>query len=106
MAPSEKNTSINIEDLLVLEEKFKEIIIGLNRNRAMHNECFEFWNYYFNCSLYGHLEKLFKEQNDSVNVQISINHILISVMICYDFSFEIDILNGVGPHRGALPRRL
>ena len=92
--PSEKNTSINIEDLLVLEEKFKEIIIGLNRNRAMHNECFEFWNYYFNCSLYGHLEKLFKEQNDSVNVQISINHILISVMICYDFSFEIDILNG------------
>ena len=93
-APSEKNTSINIEDLLVLEEKFKEIIIGLNRNRAMHNECFEFWNYYFNCSLYGQLEKLFKDQNDSTNVKISINHILISVMICYDFSFEIDILNG------------
>ena len=92
--PSEKNTSINIEDLLVLEEKFKEIIIGLNRNRGMHNECFEFWNYYFNCSLYGQLEKLFKDQNDSMNVKISINHILISVMICYDFSFEIDILNG------------
>ena len=92
--PSEKNTSINIEDLLVLEEKFKEIIIGLNRNSVMHNECFEFWNYYFNCSLYGQLEKLFKDQNDSNSVQISINHILISIMICYDFSFEIDVLNG------------
>ena len=89
-----ENQSINIEDLLVLEEKFKEIIIGLNKNKAMHNECFEFWNYYFNCSLYSRLEKLFKSQSDSLNVQISINHILISVMICYDFSFEIDILNG------------
>ena len=92
--PSDKNTSINIEDLLVLEEKFNEIIIGLKRNRAMHNECFEFWNFYFNCSLYGRLEKLFKNKNDSSNVQISINHILISVMICYDYSYEIHILNG------------
>jgi len=89
----EKNTSINIEDLMVLEEKLKEVIIALNNNHAMHNECFEFWNYYFNCSFYGKLEKLFKNENDSTNVQISINHILISVMICYDFSFEMDVLN-------------
>ena len=70
-----------------------EIIISLNRNRSMHNECFEFWNYYFNCSVYGYLEKLFKSQ-DVLNVQISINYILMSVMICYDYSFEIDILKG------------
>ena len=89
----ERNTSINIEDLMVLDEKLKEIIIALNRNGTMHNECFEFWNYYYNCSFYGKLEKLFKNENDSNNVQICIYHILISVMICYDFSFEIEILN-------------
>ena len=89
---SERNTSINIEDLMVLEEKLNEIIIALNKNHTMHNECFEFWNYYFNCSFYGKLEKLFKNENDCNNVQISINHI-ISVMISYDFSFEIEILN-------------
>ena len=89
----EKDTSINIEDLMVLEEKLNEIIIALNKNHSMHNECFEFWNYYFNCSFYGKLEKLFKNENDSINVQISINHILISVMICYDFSFEMEVLN-------------
>ena len=89
----EKNTSINIEDLMVLEEKFNEIILALNKNHIIHNECFEFWNYYYNCSFYGKFEKLFKNENDSSNVQISINHILISVMICYDFSFEMDILN-------------
>ena len=91
---NKQNTSINIEDLLILEEKINEIIIALNQNRAMHYECFEFWNYYYNCSLLGQLEKVFKSQNDKINAQISINHILISIMICYDYSYEIDILNG------------
>ena len=90
---TERNASINIEDLMVLEEKFSDIIIALNRNQVMHHECFEFWNYYYNCSLYGKLEKLFKNENDSTNIQICINHILISVMICYDFSFEMHLLN-------------
>ena len=78
---------------MVLEEKLNEIIIALNKNHCMHNECFEFWNYYYNCSLYGRLETLFKSEEDQSNVQLSINHLLISVMVCYDFSFEIEILN-------------
>ena len=90
---SENNTSINIEDLMVLEEKLKEIIISINKNGTIHHECFEFWNYYYNCSFYGKLEKLFKTENDQNNIQISINHILISVMICYDYSFEMEVLN-------------
>ena len=90
---NERNTSINIEDLMVLEEKFNEINIALNKSHCMHNECFEFWNYYYNCSLYGKLETLFKTEEDQNNVQLSINHLLISVMICYDFSFEIQVLN-------------
>ena len=90
---NEKNTSINIEDLLILEEKFIQIIMSLNKSGSMHNECFEFWNYYYNCSLYGCLEKLFKPQ-DILNVKIAMNYILMSVMICYDYSFEIEILKG------------
>ena len=90
---NEKNTSINIEDLLILEEKFIQIILSLNKSGTMHNECFEFWNYYYNCSLYGCLEKLFKPQ-DILNVKISMNHILMSVMICYDYSFELEVLKG------------
>ena len=87
-----KKASINIEDLLVLEEKMSEIIYSLNKNGVIYNECFEFWNYYYNCSLFGQLENLFKTQNDKTNVQISINHILFSIMICYDYSYEIEIL--------------
>ena len=92
---SKKNSSINIEDLLVLEEKLSEISNALNKTKIMYNECFDFWNYYFNCSLYGSLEKLFTNIVDSNNVQISINYILMSILICYDCSFDIDILNNV-----------
>ena len=59
----------------------------------MHYECFAFLNYYFNCSFYGKLEKFFINENDIIDVQISIKYILLSVMICYDFSFEMEILN-------------
>ena len=86
---------INIEDLLVLEDKLKEILNALNKNKIIYNECFELWNYYFNCSLNGNLEKLFTNIIDSNNVQISVNFILMSILICYDCSFDIDILNQV-----------
>ena len=90
-----KSSSINIEDLLVLEEKLSEISNALNKTKIMCNECFEFWNYYYNCSLYGSLEKLFTNVLDSNNVQISINYILMSVLICYDCSFDMEVLNNV-----------
>ena len=86
-------SSINIEDLLILEEKLSEIIITLNKTKIVYNECFEFWNYYYNCSLYGRLEKLFTNIYESNNVQLSINYLLMTIMICYDFSFDMNILN-------------
>ena len=90
---SNYSSSINIEDLLVLEEKLSEIMITLNKTKITYNECFEFWNYYYNCSLYGRLEKLFTNYYESNNVQLSINYLLMSIMICYDFSFDMTILN-------------
>ena len=92
-----KNSSINIDDLLVLDEKFNEIVQELDKTNKMMNECFDFWNYYFNCSLYGSLEKLFTNVMDSNNVQISINYILMSILICYDCSFDSEVLNTVFP---------
>ena len=89
------SSSINIEDLLVLEEKLNEITIALNKVKFMHNECFDFWNFYYNFSSYGNLEKFFSNVIESKNVQISINYILMSILICYDCSYEIEVLNNV-----------
>ena len=85
--------SINIEDLILLLEKFNNIILNFNNNkRIVYNECFEFWNYYYNCSVYCQLEKLYTNHLDSNTIRISINYCLISIMILYDYSFEINTL--------------
>ena len=85
--------SINIEDIIILQEKLKDVILALNKTKTMANECFEFWNFYFNCSIYCQLEKLFTNPIESNIVRISINYQLLSIMICYDYSFENDILS-------------
>ena len=84
--------SINIEDIIILQEKLKDIILALNKTKMMANECFEFWNYYYNCSIYRQIERLFTNPIESNLVRISINYELISIMVCYDYSFENDIL--------------
>ena len=89
--------SINIEDIIILQEKLKDIIIALNKTKLMANECFEFWNYYYNCSIYRQIEKLFTNPIESNLVRISINYELISIMVCYDYSFENDILSKTYP---------
>ena len=85
--------SLKLEDLILLLDKFNIIIINFNNNRGIvYNECFEFWNYYFNCSAYCQLEKLYTNNIDSNIIRVSINFCLMSIMILYDFSFEINAL--------------
>ena len=89
------NNSINLEDLMVLEEKLTEIISALNTNKFMSNECFEYWNYFYNCSLFRKLEKLFLSQSDSLIVTHSINYKLLTILICYDISYDTSLLSKV-----------
>ena len=86
-------SSINIEDLIILQEKLKYVIIALNKIQTDGNECFEFLNFYYNSSIYCQLEKSFTNLLEANSVRININFILISVIICYDYSFETDIMN-------------
>ena len=88
-----KTTSIKIEELLILEEKFLYIILSLNNKKPMYNECSDFLNYYFNSSLCGSIEKIFISLLDINDIKTSIKYILMSIIICYDCSFDIEILN-------------
>ena len=90
-----KPLSFNIEDLILLLEKFNNIIVNFNKinsKRIVYEECSDFWNYYFNCSVYCQLEKLFLNNLDSNAIRISINYCLMSLIILYDYSFEIKCL--------------
>ena len=80
--------SLNLEDLMVLEEKLCEIIIEFKKKKKAQNQCFDFWNYYFNFSLYQKIEKLFKNEADEEIVRLSLNYELMSILICYDFSLK------------------
>ena len=91
---SNKNScvSVNLEDLMIFEEKLSEIIYFLKNRKEVRNQCFDFWNYFFNSSLLERIEKIFKNEKNIEIAKFSINLELISVMICYEFSFELDIL--------------
>ena len=78
--------SINFEDLLLFEQKLMDIYRAFTYNKPMTNECFEWWNYYFNCSLFKQLEKTFKNEIARFIVQESIYYQLLSIIICYDVS--------------------
>ena len=86
----EKSMLFNLEDLMVLEERLTNIISAIETNENIDNKCFNFWNYYYNCSLYNILDKVFKNKDDSNIARLSINYKLLSIMVCYEYSFEID----------------
>ena len=89
----ENSMLFNLEDLMVLEERLNDITIALETNANIEKKCFNFWNYYYNCSLYKILEKIFPNEEDSNIIRLSINYELMSIMICYEFSFQIQIIN-------------
>ncbi len=92
LSKHQNNTSIifNLEDLIILEERLDDIILSLDSNDNIANKCFNYWNYYYNCSLFNLIEKIFKNKEDSNIVRLSINYKLLSIIVCYKYSFEID----------------
>ena len=78
---------------MILEEKLSEIIYFLKNRKEVQNQCFDFWNYFYNCPLYQKIEKTFKTEKNIETVKFSLNLELLSVMLCYEFSFDQLILN-------------
>ena len=82
--------SVNIEDLIMIEEKF--ILISkcmyLRNYSLLYNICFEWWNYYFNSSLKGSLTQFFLDKNIKIIIEASNTLTLITILIIYDLSHK------------------
>ena len=91
--------TLKYEDLLILEDKLITIMFSLSDNKIIYNECFDYLNYFFNCSLYENINKLFNNCDlDYRNlVKISTNYILMSIILSYDTSFEKKKLDVIRP---------
>ena len=85
--------SINIEDLIIFEEKLSEIIYFLKNRKEVNKQCYDFWNYFYTSSLYLKIEKTFIEEKEIEITRLSINYELLSIMLCYEFSFDKKVLN-------------
>ena len=82
--------SLKYEDLLILDDKLINIEESLNNEKNISNDCFEFWNYFYNNSLYENLDIFYSNyDNEYRNMfKMSINYILLSIILLYDISFE------------------
>jgi len=89
----EKDEFINIEDLLLLEEKFNEVIISVQTKNNTANECFELLNAYQQSSLFNNFENYFKDISSKTIVHLSIMYFIYNLIICYHFSFDIAFFN-------------
>ena len=88
-----KEEFINIEDLLILEEKFNEVLISVKSKNNTPNECFELLNSYQQSSLYNNFENYFRDISSKTIVHSSIMYLIYNVIICYHFSFDTRFFN-------------
>ena len=82
---------INLEDLIILDNRLDDIKKSLLIKKQPINESFEYLNYFYNSSIYQNIDDILKIIIDSNYIKVSINCKLISLIICYDCSRENNI---------------
>ena len=88
--------SFNLDDLVILNEKLKDILSSLDNNKPSYNSCFDFLNYFRNnCEIFQNLQLLIKNEDDYIIIKNSINYILISIILLYDYSYKQSLLNKI-----------
>ena len=88
-----KAETINIEDLLLLDENFSEVINSIPQNFNISNNCFEFINIYVNSSLNCNFEKYFTDYQSKIIIHISIMLMIFNIIITYHISFSPSFLS-------------
>ena len=83
---------INLEDLVLLENKYFHITHNLGEKKEIANDCFDLFNYYYNSTIYHSLLNFFKDPNI---IKLNINYTLMSLLVSYDLSFEKEQLNKI-----------
>jgi Dullard-like phosphatase family protein len=88
-----KEEFINIEDLLILEEKFCDVLKSVKSKHNTPNECFELLNSYQQSSVYNNFENYFNSIESKNIVHSSIMYLIYDVIICYHFSFDVSFFD-------------
>ena len=92
------NHEVNLEDLLLLEEKFNDIKLTIinHSNNIINNiislKCLEWWDFFLNSSINGNIEQYFIEQKYKELIHFFSIIQFACVIIIYDSSFNNKII--------------
>ena len=82
-------TLLNFEDLLIIEDKIYTVLNILKNDKNTSDEFFDLFNYFFSSPLKSKFEQIYKYLlNETEAMKNFINHCLILIIICYDFSLN------------------
>ena len=82
-----ENIIIELEDLIVLEEKLFYILASLKNKKPQYKYCIEWWNFYVYTSFGGKFELFFKKNENKMNFDIAheaTNLELFSIILIYN----------------------
>ena len=84
----EKSAVLNIEEILMTEEKLSAVMSCISNGVTCEEECFDWFNSYFNTVLSHYIEKYFIKEEFIKVIKIAVNLNVYSLMLCYDISYN------------------
>ena len=84
----ENNTILNVEEILMIEEKLSSLINCLVNFNPCTEECFECLNFYFTTKLSKNLSKYFIKENNFQIIKKAMKLKLFAYILCYDISLN------------------
>ena len=88
----ENSAILNVEEILMIEEKLSSLINCLNNLNPCAEESFECINFYFTTKFSKNIDNYFKEKNAKI-IKKALNIKIFSFIICYDISINEDIFS-------------
>ena len=89
----EKSAVLNIEEILMTEEKLSAVISCIMNGITCEEECFDWFNSYFNTALSNYIEKYFIKEEYIKVIRVAVNLNVFSLMLCYDISYNQELFN-------------
>ena len=84
----EKSAVLNIEEILMTEEKLSAVISCIQNGATCEEECFDWFNSYFHTALSNNIEKYFIKEEYIKVIRRAVNLNVFSLMLSYDISYN------------------
>ena len=89
----EKSAVLNIEEILMIEEKLSAVISCIQNGITCEEECFDWFNSYFHTALSNNIEKYFIKDEYVKVIRKAVNLNVFSLMLCYDTSYNPELFS-------------